>query len=75
LRFRFQITGCTGVSYAVFQNGPAGEICFVFGLRGGASAASALGRFGFICVPSVSRGHADERAFHLLLNALNGPAA
>jgi hypothetical protein len=32
-------------------------------------------RFGFICAPSTSRDRADERAFHLLLNALNGPAA
>ena len=32
-------------------------------------------RFGFICVPSASRGHADERAFYLLLNALDGPTA
>jgi signal transduction histidine kinase len=29
----------------------------------------------FICAPSASRGHADERALHLLLNALNGAAA
>jgi hypothetical protein len=34
-----------------------------------------LGRFGFICAPSTSRGHAVERAFHLLLNALDGPTA
>ena len=27
-----------------------------------------------ICAPSASRGHADERAVPLLLNALNGPA-
>ena len=29
----------------------------------------------FICVPSASRGHADERAFHLLLNALHRAGA
>src|SRR6516162_1278875 len=29
----------------------------------------------FICAPSTSSGHVGERAFHLLLNALNGPAA
>ena len=29
----------------------------------------------FICVLSASRGHAGERAFHLLLNALNGAGA
>src|SRR5215469_4005042 len=32
-------------------------------------------RFSFICAPSASRGHADERAFHLLPDALNGAAA
>jgi hypothetical protein len=37
--------------------------------------AGRLGRFGFLCVPSASRGHAVERAFHLLLNTLNSPAA
>ena len=29
----------------------------------------------FICAPSTSRGHDGERAFHLLLNALNGASA
>jgi hypothetical protein len=29
----------------------------------------------FIYLPSASRGHAVERALHLLFNALNGPAA
>jgi hypothetical protein len=33
------------------------------------------GRFSFICAPSALRGLVGERAFHLLLNALNGPAA
>ena len=33
------------------------------------------GRLSFICAPSTSRRHADERAFHLLLDALNGAAA
>ena len=30
-----------------------------------------FGRYRFSCAPSASRGHADERAFHLLLNALH----
>jgi hypothetical protein len=34
-----------------------------------------LGRFGFICVPSTLRGHAGERAFHFLLNALHRAGA
>jgi len=33
------------------------------------------GRLSFICAPSTSRGHDGERAFHLLLNALNGTNA
>ena len=37
--------------------------------RGGASAASAWGAFGFICVPSASRGHAVERAADPLYRA------
>jgi hypothetical protein len=38
-------------------------------------AESGGGRLSFICVPSTSRGHDGERAFHLLLNALNGAVA
>ena len=34
--------------------------------------ASAGGRFGFICAPSTSRGHADERAGYPLHSALDG---
>jgi bifunctional non-homologous end joining protein LigD len=49
--------------------------CFSNAACGRSIGGERLGRFGFICVPSASRGHADERAFHLLLNALNGPAA
>jgi hypothetical protein len=48
------------------------EVCFLFfqcGLRGGASAASAWGRFGFICVPSASRGYTVERAANPLHRA------
>ena len=41
----------------------------------GGKATSGGGRFSFICALSASRGHADERAFHLLLDALNGAAA
>src|SRR6516164_530149 len=58
------------------SKGAPNEIYFVFyPACGRAPAASRLGRFGFICAPSASRGHAVERAFHLLLNALNGAAA
>jgi hypothetical protein len=32
-------------------------------------------RFSFFYSPSASRGHAVERALHLLFNALNGPTA
>ena len=52
-RFRFQITGCTGVSYAVFRIGPTGEICFVFSMRlaGRSMAASAWGALvSFVCL-------------------------
>jgi hypothetical protein len=44
---------------------------------GGATRAcsGSCGRFSFIYSPSASRGHAVERALHLLFNALNGPAA
>jgi hypothetical protein len=41
----------------------------------GVKRTSGGGRFSFICAPSASRGRADERAFHLLLNALNGANA
>ena len=34
-----------------------------------------FGRCRFTYAPSTSRGHADERAFHLLLDALNGAGA
>jgi hypothetical protein len=33
------------------------------------------GRFSFTCAPSASRRRADERAFHLLPDALNGATA
>src|SRR5271169_1963993 len=52
------------------------KFAFVFSMRlaGRSIGGERLGRFGFICA-SASRGHAVERAFHLLLNALNGPTA
>ena len=34
-----------------------------------------FGRCRFTCAPSASRDHADERAFHLLLNALHRASA
>src|SRR5438477_5143093 len=41
----------------------------------GVKRRSGGGRLSFICAPSTSRGHDGERAFHLLLNALNGANA
>ena len=41
----------------------------------GGKATSGGGRFSFICALSASRGHADERAIHLLRNALHGAYA
>jgi hypothetical protein len=41
----------------------------------GTKRTSGGGRLSFICVPLTSRGHDGERAFHLLLNALNGAVA
>ena len=42
----------------------------------GTKRTSGGGRLSFICdAPSTSRGHGGERAFHLLLDALNGAAA
>jgi hypothetical protein len=40
------------------------KFAFVFSMRlaGRSIGGERLGRFGFICVPSASRGHADERA-------------
>jgi hypothetical protein len=78
MRFQFQRRGVPGRVICFFRPGLQAEICFCFfkgACRGGASAPSAWGRFGFVCVPSASRGRAVERAFHLLLNALNGPTA
>jgi hypothetical protein len=47
---------------------------FFYPACGRAAGGERLGRFGFICAPLASRGHAGERALHILLNALNGPA-
>jgi len=47
------------------------EACPLLGVK----RTSGGRRFRFICALSASRGHADERAFHLLLDALNGAAA
>jgi hypothetical protein len=41
----------------------------------GGKGTSGGGRFSFICALSASRGHADERAIHLLRNALHGAGA
>jgi hypothetical protein len=51
---------------------PAREICLYF--FNAACGEERRRRALVICVPSASRGRVDERAFHLLLNALNGPA-
>jgi hypothetical protein len=54
-RFRFQITGCTGASYAVFRVGPAGEICFWFSMR--LAGSSVGGEFSSRPLPDiVARG-------------------
>jgi hypothetical protein len=45
--------------------------CLLLGVK----RTSGGGRFSFICAPSTSRGHDGGRAFHLLLDALNGAAA
>ena len=74
MRFQFQLRGVPLVSYAVFRMGLAAFV-FQCDFVGRSIGAGCLGRFGFICVPSTLPGYADERAFHLLLNALNGPAA
>jgi hypothetical protein len=41
----------------------------------GVRRTSGGGRFSFICAPLASRGHADERVFHLLPDALHGAGA
>jgi hypothetical protein len=41
----------------------------------GVKRTSGKGRFSFTCAPSASRDCADERAFHLLLNALHRTSA
>ena len=41
----------------------------------GVKRTSGGGCFSFICALSASRGHADERAIHLLRNALHGAGA
>ena len=51
-----------------------------FGTKRTSLRAQSMSAFGgkalsFICVPSASRGHADERAFHLLLDALHRTGA
>jgi hypothetical protein len=55
--------------------GPISLLFFQNAACGRSIGGEHLGRFGFICVPSTLRGHGVERAFHLLLDALNGPAA
>jgi hypothetical protein len=77
MRFQFQRGGCRVGSYA-FSVGvpPMRNLLSFFSCACGRSiGGERFGRFGFICAPSASRGHAVERAFHLLLNALNGPTA
>src|SRR5215469_15386538 len=51
-----------------------------FGTKRTSLRAQSMSAFGgkalsLICVPSASRGHADERAFHLLLDALHRTGA
>src|SRR5215470_3992864 len=41
----------------------------------GTKRTSGGGRFSFICAPSASRGHAHERAAHLIRNTLHGAIA
>jgi len=41
----------------------------------GVKRTSGGGCFSFICALSASRGHADERAIHLLPDALHGADA
>ena len=70
MRIRFQIWGVGGGRLRQFRKGaPNRNLLLFFNAR----VASHLGSL--ICAPSASRGHAVERALHLLLNALNGPAA
>jgi hypothetical protein len=49
------------------------KFCFCFSMRlaGRSIGGERLGRFGFICVPSASRGRDVERACHFLLDALH----
>jgi hypothetical protein len=46
-----------------------------FATHSGVKRTSGGGCFSFICALSASRGHADERAIHLLRNALHGAGA
>ena len=43
--------------------------------EGGAELGVRKGHFSFVCAPSASRGRADEKAFHLLFNALHRAGA
>jgi hypothetical protein len=54
-----------------FPERPAGEFAFVFSMRlvGRSIGGERVGRFGFICVPSASRGRAVERAANPLHRA------
>jgi Resolvase, N terminal domain len=57
--------------HAVFRISPREKFCFCFSMRlaGRSIRGERLGRFGFICVPSASRGRAVERAADTLHRA------
>jgi hypothetical protein len=75
-RFRFQIRGVYGALIAVLWISTVGRsVLLFFNAACGREHRRRHGRSGFIYAPSTSRGHADERAFHLLLDALHRASA
>ena len=73
IAFSISAQGVPGRVVRFSELDPAREICLYF--FNAACGEERRRRALVICVPSTLRGHGVERAFHLLLDALNGPAA